>query len=144
MNALHPNCNILVCKVLLIGQSGQYLPLIGHFQQTSLLSRAQLDIEKVKAGGVSRTRHCPAVKRLEGLRAGLQKNYHKKLISTNEFLAGIGALSLKVMRRKKKTQWDESPPEQPAPYPSGCDSDDSLRYIYCQARAQLPTSGGGA
>ena len=104
--------------------------LIGHFQQTSLLSRAKLDIEKVKAGGVSRSRNCPAVKRLEGLRAGLQRNYQKKLISTNEFLIGIGGLSLKAARKKKKTQWDESPPELPVANPAdaGWNSDDSLRY----------------
>ena len=84
--------------------------LIGHFQQTSLLSRAKLDIEKVKAGGVSRSQHIPAVKRLEGLRAGLQRNYQKKLISSQEFLVGIGGLSLKDARKKKRTQWDEAPP----------------------------------
>ena len=79
------------------------------------MSRAKLDIEKIKAGGVSRTRNCPAVKRLEGRRAGLQRNYHKKLISTMDFLVGIGGLSLKVMRRKRKTQWEELPPEQSVP-----------------------------
>ena len=98
-----------------------------------MLSRAKLDIEKVKAGGVSRSRNCPAVKRLEGRRTGLQKNYHKKLISTKEFLIGMGGLSLKVMRRKKKTQWDDSPPPPvqptPAPTDAGWDSDDSLRYF---------------
>ena len=104
--------------------------LIGHFQQTSLLSRAKLDIEKVKAGGVSRLRHIPAVKRLEGLRAGLQRNYQKKLISPQEFLVGIGGLSLKAARKKKRTQWDEAPPELPVvnPTDAGFDSDDSLRY----------------
>ena len=99
-----------------------------------MMSRAELDIEKVKAGGLARSRNCPAVKRMEGLRQGIMRNYEKKLIGMEEFLKSIGAISLKTMRRKKKTKWDTAPPGLPAstdvvaPDNRCYDSDDSLRY----------------